>query len=136
MKALKVSAFILLGVVLVLCGITVLVYATGSEDTPSRTQVIDNPTQPNNSKPRTSKTKEVPTIQGDDVVHVGYDVPAGIYRTNDRVEDGIYCYWSKSTDSEGRNIISNDLPQGGRPQVTLKKGQWFTSKGCPDWIKQ
>lgn len=75
-----------------------------------------------------------PTIDGDDIVHVGSDIPEGTYRTNEKVSG--LCYWKKSKDAEGQNIIANDIPQGGRPQVTLTKGQWFQSSGCPTWIKQ
>lgn len=75
-----------------------------------------------------------PTIKGDDLVHVGEDVPAGTYRVATAV--GGDCYWKKSKDAEGDDIIDNDIPAGGRPQVTLKSGQWFTSKDCPDWIKK
>lgn len=75
-----------------------------------------------------------PTIKGDDLVHVGEDVPAGTYRVATAVDGD--CYWKKSKDAEGDDIIDNDIPAGGRPQVTLKSGQWFTSKDCPDWIKK
>jgi hypothetical protein len=72
------------------------------------------------------------TIAGDDLVHVGEDVAPGVYRVVEPI-DGGQCYWKKSSDAEGDNIIDNDIPAGGRPQVTLKKGQWFTSKRCPEW---
>lgn len=72
------------------------------------------------------------TIGGDDLVHVGEDVPAGVYRATEPV-DGL-CYWLKSKDAEGTQIIDNDIPAGGRPQVTLKAGQWFKSQGCPQWV--
>lgn len=74
-------------------------------------------------------------IAGDDTVHVGYDVAAGSYRTVSDVKDSGFCYWVKSTDPEAAHIIKNDIPSGGKPQVTLTKGQWFTSKGCPNWAK-
>jgi hypothetical protein len=80
-----------------------------------------------------------PRIDGDDLVHVGEDIPAGTYRAVERISgDGPFdiCYWSKSSDAEGSKIIDNGLPTGGRPQVTLKRGQWFKSQGCPDWRKQ
>lgn len=73
------------------------------------------------------------TIEGNDQVHVGEDIPAGTYRTDEKVTRGDLCYWSKTRDAEGRDIIDNDIPSGGRPQVTLKNGQWFESSGCPDW---
>jgi hypothetical protein len=87
----------------------------------------------------TRSPKPVPQISGDDIVHVGEDVPAGVYRAIDSIsDDGPFsiCYWLKSSDAEGSKIIDNGLPTGGRPQVTLKAGQWFSSQGCPDWRKQ
>lgn len=86
-------------------------------------------------EPRPVAPSGAPIISGDDVVHVGEDVPAGTYRTR-TVVDNQLCYWSRSHDAEGKRLIDNKLPTGGRPQVTLKKGQWFTSQGCPDWIKK
>lgn len=77
-----------------------------------------------------------PTIGGDDIVHVGEDVPAGVYRAATSVTKSSGCYWVKSSDAEGADIIDNDLPTGGRPQVTLKAGQWFTSSDCPAWVKR
>ena len=79
-----------------------------------------------------------PTIAGDDLVHVGDDIPPGVYRAATKiVADGAAgCYWMKSSDAEGSKIIDNAMVQGGRPQVTLKKGQWFTSQGCPEWRKK
>lgn len=77
---------------------------------------------------------KAPSIAGDDLVHVGEDVPAGTYRAVTAVDGD--CYWKKSKDAEGTDIIANDIPAGGRPQVTLKAGQWFTSHRCPDWAKK
>src|SRR5690349_1274628 len=60
-----------------------------------------------------------PRIDGDDLVHVGEDIPAGTYRAIDRISnDGPFsiCYWSKTRDAEGSEIIDNGLPTGGRPQ--------------------
>lgn len=73
-----------------------------------------------------------PTIAADAIVHVGEDVPAGTYRADTDVR-GMDCYWSKTNDAEGVDIIANALPSGGRPQVTLKKGQWFSSERCGSW---
>jgi hypothetical protein len=99
------------------------------------------------AKPAPSKTgigaptrtpKPVATIKGDDLVHVGEDVPAGTYRAIDPIGDGPfdYCFWTKSRDAEGSDIIDIGSPTGGRPQVTVKAGQWFKSQGCPEWRKQ
>lgn len=78
--------------------------------------------------------KPVVKIDADTLVHVGEDVPAGTYRVPVSVDGD--CYWMKSTDAEGGNIIANDIVQGGRPQVSLKAGQWFTSQRCGEWIKK
>lgn len=87
--------------------------------------------------PPVEDAKKAPVkIQGDDIVHVGEDVPPGTYRVTERVGAGENCYWKKSTDSEGSDIIDNDIVNGGRPQVTLKKGQWFETSRCPTWVKK
>jgi len=86
------------------------------------------------SAPKVKPTKPVVKIEADTLVHVGEDVPAGTYRVPVSVDGD--CYWMKSTDAEGGNIIANDIVQGGRPQVTLKSGQWFTSQRCGEWIKK
>lgn len=81
-------------------------------------------------------------IEADTLVHVGEDVPAGTYRAvwdaNAGEAFGLTgeCYWKKSSDAEGQDIIANDIVTGGRPQVTLKKGQWFTSARCGEWLKK
>ena len=65
---------------------------------------------------------------------VGTDFPAGQYRTADAV--AAECYWSiTKSGSNGSDIIANDIPGGGRPTVTLKAGQDFTSHGCGTWAK-
>jgi hypothetical protein len=64
---------------------------------------------------------------------VGIDVQPGTYRTKEAVTD--HCYWAILSDANGRDIIANDIVAGGRPTVTLKGGQFFTSNRCGDWIK-
>lgn len=65
---------------------------------------------------------------------VGSDVTPGTYRTTETV--GSDCYWKISrTGSNGDDIISNDIPGGGRPRVTLRKGQDFATQGCGTWAK-
>jgi len=66
---------------------------------------------------------------------VGTDIAAGAYKTTAAVTSG--CYWKISTSgSNGSDIVSNDLPTGGFPTVTLKVGQDFTTTSCGDWAKQ
>lgn len=74
-----------------------------------------------------------PTID-DGTWVVGEDVPAGTYKVNQPVEQG--CYWSITrSGSNGANIVQNDLPSGGRPKVTIKKGQDFETRDCGTWTK-
>lgn len=65
---------------------------------------------------------------------VGLDIPAGTYRSLEAVSSR--CYWSITrTGSNGADIIQNDIPGGGRPMVTLKKGHDFTTRRCGEWGK-
>jgi len=75
----------------------------------------------------------VPSIE-DGTWTVGVDFPAGAYRTTTNVAAD--CYWKISkSGSNGADIIQNDFPGGGRPQVTLKVGQDFTTNRCGTWHK-
>lgn len=116
--------------VLGLCTIGALALGIGASD--GSVSILVPSTHP--TPPQGSRAVPVrPAIKGDDVVHVGEDVRAGTYRAVTAIPAGSTCYWAKSSDAEGKNILDNGLPTGGRPQVTLKKGEWFTSQGCPDW---
>jgi hypothetical protein len=57
---------------------------------------------------------------------------AGVYVVAGTIK-GELCYWEIARDDAGQDIVSNGNPTGGRPQVTLKKGQWFTTRDCGDW---
>lgn len=83
---------------------------------------------------RASEGDRPSEIAEDGIWKIGEDFPAGTYRVTASVS-GMGCYWKKSSDPEGDEIISNDLPAGGRPQVSLKKGQWFTTERCGVWEK-
>lgn len=66
---------------------------------------------------------------------VGTDIAAGTYRTTDAVDSD--CYWGIYTSgTNGDDIIANDIPGGGRPTVTLSKGQDFNTTRCGTWQKQ
>ncbi|MCG2621411.1 hypothetical protein LVY72_05710 [Arthrobacter sp. I2-34] len=66
---------------------------------------------------------------------VGVDIAAGTYRTTDAVDSD--CYWGIYTSgTNGDDIIANDIPGGGRPTVTLSKGQDFNTTRCGTWTKQ
>ena len=72
---------------------------------------------------------------GDGVFVVGQDMQPGTYRVSAAVTDG--CYWAiLKTGSNGSDIVQNDLPKGGFPQVTVKAGQDFKSERCGTWVKK
>lgn len=64
---------------------------------------------------------------------VGVDVAPGTYRAKDPVSD--FCYWEITADTNGDHIVANDIVHGGRPTVTLKKGQFFKTQGCGTWAR-
>lgn len=66
---------------------------------------------------------------------VGVDIKPGTYRASENV--GSSCYWAiLASGTNGDDIINNDLPGGGRPVVTLSKGQDFNTNRCGSWVKQ
>jgi len=72
---------------------------------------------------------------GDGVYVVGQDMQPGTYRVSAAVTDG--CYWAiTKSGSNGADIVQNDLPKGGFPQVTVKAGQDFKSERCGTWFKK
>ena len=80
-----------------------------------------------------------PVTTGDIVTEgtwtVGEDMKAGTYKTVEAVSGN--CYWAiTKTGTNGADIISNGLPTGGFPSVTVKKGQDFENQGCGDWKKK
>ncbi len=105
----------------------------GVRPTPNVPTATPSPSPAPTVKPSPTP-KPKPTIT-DGVWQVGEDIPAGTYRAAENVS-GMSCYWAKYADSEGNNILSNDLPSGGRPQVTLKKGQWFNTERCGTWVRK
>lgn len=64
---------------------------------------------------------------------VGVDVRPGTYRAKEPVNGD--CYWEITSDANGGNIVANDIVTGGRPTVTLARGQFFTTNRCGDWVK-
>lgn len=101
-------------------------YTTASNQAPAPTAATTTTTAPAPAGPKT-------TIEEGDWV-VGTDVAAGQYRTTVAVEG--MCYWGiyKAGTNKG-DIVQNDIVTGGRPSVTLKAGQEFSSTGCGSWTK-
>jgi len=66
---------------------------------------------------------------------VGEDIVPGTYRTAATVSG--FCYWGiYKAGTNHANIIDNGVATGGRPTVTLKKGQEFTNQGCGMFVKK
>lgn len=86
--------------------------------------------------PEPAPKRAAATTIDDGLYEVGSDVPAGTYRLAEPVKNSDLCYWRKSKDAEGVDIIDNDLAGVGRLQVTLKRGQWFESARCGTWVKK
>ncbi|MCW4465651.1 hypothetical protein OK351_09045 [Glutamicibacter sp. MNS18] len=83
----------------------------------------------------TIEAEQAANSVGDGVWTVGQDISAGTYRPKESV--GSSCYWAVlKSGTNGRDIASNGIPGGGRPTVTVKKGQDFESKRCGTWVKQ
>lgn len=83
--------------------------------------------------PAASPKPVAPTIE-DGVWTVGDDIPAGTYKVSEPLTS--MCYWGiyKSGTNQA-DIIDNDIVDGGKPTVTLKKGQDFKSSNCGTWVK-
>lgn len=141
------------GTVLAAClGITAAALNTAESPPPSRPQLAGSAASPTSSPqggwgadsvspsaaPKTSASPKAAVVPAATIKAgtwtVGDDIPAGTYRSSGVTS---MCYWEISkTGTNGSDIIANDLPSGGRPQVTLKKGQDFkTSEECGVWSK-
>lgn len=70
---------------------------------------------------------------GDGVWQVGKDIDPGTYRATREV--GSRCYWS-ITNPVTDDIIQNDLPGGGFPEVTVSDGQQLKIANCSTFTKQ
>lgn len=150
-KKIWLSVAVVGGVILAAClGITAAALDTAESppSSPTLAGVTSSPTSspnggwgadlapsasPKASTPASPAAPKVITIEAGTWT-VGTDVPAGTYRSS-----GVssMCYWAiTKTGTNGQDIVANDLPSGGRPQVTLKKGQDFeTSDECGVWSK-
>lgn len=85
----------------------------------------------------TTTKKAGPLTQvGNGTYTVGTDMAAGTYKVTGELTADMNCFWSiYVTGSNGHDIVANDLPTGGWPQITVKKGQDFDSRGCGTWKK-
>ena len=66
---------------------------------------------------------------------VGVDMPAGVYKVTADVDPTAMCYWKVTQTSKPEHIIANDIVKHGRPSVTVKRGQDFTTEDCGTWAR-
>jgi hypothetical protein len=124
---------------IVLCSfLTIIAFVFPAEETaPDPTVTTTDTVDPSPAPTRGSaEVTPRPVTMEDGLYHVGEDVPAGTYRMREAVTDDDWCYWRKSKDAEGSDIIDNDLAGSGRLQVTLKAGQWFETQRCGTWVRK
>lgn len=79
----------------------------------------------------------VPTLAsefGEGSWTVGEDVRPGTYKVSEPITSGS-CYWEITKGDTDGKIEKHGVEVGGRPKVTLVKGQTFRSSGCGIWIK-
>lgn len=143
MKANRKNALILGGAVAALAALACS--GAGSGDEPGKHGGAVQSFQPTLPAEKPAGTKApaatgkpvaaAPTIE-DGTWVVGEDVPAGTYKVNANIGADGTCYWSiTKSGSNGGDIVQNDLVQGGRPKVTIKKGHDFTTRDCGTWTK-
>lgn len=142
----KMSGLVIVGiiaaVIVVLCGAFAIIGTLASSTDPKPSNVFGNrdasglgsPAPYDTSTPTTAAPAGPKTTitEGDWVV--GTDVAPGTYRTAEAVSG--MCYWGiyRAGTNKG-DIVQNDIVTGGRPTVTLKAGQEFSSTGCGTWTK-
>lgn len=119
-------------------GVMIGVVFASPEATSSATEApaVDEPGAPESASVGAAKPAKPPAPTVDDGVWVvGDDMPAGTYKVTAAVSSR--CYWeiSKTGGSGVMDIVANDLPGGGKPQVSLKRGQTFKTDNCGTWRK-
>lgn len=127
-------------VLIIVCSFLTIITALSPEN-PAPTVTITEKAAPGSTRSapvsgRSTTPPAAPATIEDGLWHVGEDVDAGTYRLKNPVSEEDFCYWKKSRDAEGSDIIDNDFAGSGRLQVTLKKGQWFESDRCGSWVRK
>jgi hypothetical protein len=128
------------GIALFVAGIAV--GASGSSNTPTTPAAAaattkaqppaeDKPATKPAAKPTKAAAPAKQTIE-EGTWTVGEDFPAGTYKVTEAA--GEECYWARKRSADG-DIIANGLG-GGKPKVTLKKGETFETSGCPPFVQQ
>ena len=76
------------------------------------------------------------TAVGDGTYEVGPDLVAGKYKTPGSGGEGVMngCYWKRSNDGSGTDIIANDN-FNGPATITVKVGEYLKLSGGCKWSK-
>lgn len=69
----------------------------------------------------------------DGIWTVGVDIEPGTYRATDVSAD---CYWAILVTGSNGDIVTNGLPGGGNPSVTLEEGHDFETSRCGEWERR
>jgi hypothetical protein len=110
---------------------TVTATATATKTVLEESEPTEEPTT-QAPKPTKKAAPSIATTMEDGTYEIGVDAKAGRYKTI--AEDG--CYWERDKDDSGEfdSIIANDnVSDGARASVTVKKGEFFQSEGCGTW---
>jgi hypothetical protein len=101
-------------------------------EVPGPTTTVTAPA-PKVSPPAPKKPAGLPTTIEEGQWEVGVDVAPGRYKTTAAV--GGTCYWKITPTGKPDDIVDNDIVSGGKPVVTIKKGQDFHTQRCGTWTK-
>lgn len=142
-KKRRIWPWVALAAIVLGCGISGIAITALSQNNDTNRPVgsivtpttIEPPASTGGSKVQAESKPKVPSMS-EGLYHIGEDAPAGTYRLAEPVARGDMCYWVKSNDAEGANIIDNSVDEAGRLQVTVKKGQWFNSERCGVWVRK
>ena len=122
----KYRVLFVLGIIILFMLILWLFGGTKSNtDTVTPTEKTAGTSQAQESEAATLTEPAKPQEWGDGTYEVGRDIPAGTY-----VANGTDCYWQISRDSNGTDIIENNVGNG-QQIVTLTDGTYFKVSRCP-----
>lgn len=108
---------------------------TKTVDVPGPTTTVTAPAPKVSTPAPKPKPAGLPTTIEEGQWEVGVDVAPGRYKTTAAVDADGMCYWKITTTGKPDNIVNNDIVSGGKPVVTIKKGQDFTTQDCGTWAR-
>jgi hypothetical protein len=106
-----------------------------TEIVPGGTVTVTAPGRTVTVAPKAAPAPAIPDVIEDGLWEVGVDIQIGRYKVIEPVDPAAFCYWQISPVGKPDTIIDNGVVSGGRPIVTIKKGQTFETNGCGNWKK-